>query len=59
MNRLTTLLIDIARRHLSFESPVTSNSASLDFHTVSVWGIESAMKEAYHQGLRDASDHAH
>ena len=54
MNRITTLLTDIARRHLLVETLVTRQSDSLDFHTVSVWGMESALKEAYHQGLRDA-----
>ena len=59
MNRLTTLLTDIARRHLSVETLVIRNGDSMDFHTVPVWGIESALREAYHQGQRDASDHAH
>ena len=59
MNRLTTLLTDIARRHLSIDTLVTRKSDTLDFHTVSVWGMESALKEAYHQGLRDGSDHAY
>ena len=59
MNRLMTLLTEIARRHLSVETLVTRNSDSLDFHTVSVWGVESALREAYHQGLRDSADHAH
>ena len=58
MNRLTTLLTDIARRHLSVETLVTRKSDSLDFHTVSVWKIESALREAYHQGLRDSADYA-
>ena len=59
MNRFTTLLTDIARRHLSVETLVTRKSDTLDFHTVSVWNIESALREAYQQGLRDSADHAH
>ena len=54
MNRMTTLLPGIARSHLLVDTLGTRKSDSLDFHTVSVWGMESALKEAYHQGLRDA-----
>ena len=59
MNKLTALLTDIARMHLCVDTLVTRNSDSLDFHKVSVWNIESALREAYHQGLRDSADHAH
>ena len=59
MNRLTILLTGIARKHLSIETLVTRKSDSLDFHTVSVWAIETALREAYQLGLRDSADHAH
>jgi hypothetical protein len=56
MSRLTTLLTDIARRHISIETLVTRNSDSLDFHTVSVWGVKAALREAYEQGAKDSAD---
>ena len=59
MNSLRTLLTDIARRHLSIDTLVTRNSDSLDFHNVSVWGIEAALREAYRQGAKDSADHTH
>ena len=58
MNSLTTLLTDIARRHLFIETLVTRNSDSLDFHNVPVWGVEAALREAYRQGAKDSADHA-
>ena len=56
MNSLTTLLTDIARRHLSIDTLVPRNSDALDFHTVSVWRVEAALREAYRQGTKDALD---
>jgi hypothetical protein len=59
MSNLTTLLSDIARRHLFIETLVTRNSDSLDFHNVSVWGVEAALREAYRQGAKDSADQTH
>ncbi len=59
MNSLTTLLTDIARRHLFIETLVTRNSDSLDFHDVPVWGIEAALREAYWQGAKDPAADTH
>lgn len=59
MNSLTTLLTDISRRHLFIETLVTRNSDSLDFHNVSVWGIEAALREAYWQGAKASADDTH
>jgi hypothetical protein len=59
MSNLTTLLTDIARRHLFIETLVTRNSDSLDFHNVSVWGVEAALREAYRQGGEDSADETH
>jgi len=56
MNSLTTLLTDIAQRHLFIETLVTRNSDSLDFHNVSVWGVEAALREAYRQGAKASAD---
>ena len=55
MPKLNTLLTDIARKHLSIETLATRKHDSLDFHTVSVWGIESALREAYQQGVKDSA----
>ena len=57
MNNLTTLLTDIARRHLSIETLATRNSDSLDFHNVPVWGIEAALREAYRRGAKESAHH--
>ena len=58
MNNLTPLLADIARRHLSIETLAIRKSDSLDFHTVSVWGVESALREAYERGANEAKSEA-
>jgi hypothetical protein len=59
MNSVTTLLTDIARRHLSLETLVTRNSDSLDFYNVPVWGVEAALREAYWQGAKDSAADTH
>jgi hypothetical protein len=59
MNSLTTMLTDIARRHLFIETLVVRNSDSLDCHNVSVWGVEAALREAYWQGAKDSADETH
>ena len=56
MNSLDSLLTDIARRHLYVDTLVTRNSDSLDFHSVPVWGIEAALREAYLLGCKNSAD---
>ena len=46
-----TLLTEIAKTHLSIETLETRNSDALDFHDVSVWGVEAALEAAYQAGL--------
>jgi hypothetical protein len=41
----------IARRHLHLVTLETRNSDALDFHDVSVWGVRSALAEAYKTGF--------
>jgi hypothetical protein len=41
----------IASKHFRIETLVSRNSDSLDFHDVSVWQIEAALKAAYQAGL--------
>ena len=52
MTQLTTaeVLQAIARRHLQVETLETQGSDSLDFHDVSVWGIEAALRAAFEAG---------
>ena len=47
-------LTDWAYRHLGIETLRERRSDSLDFHTVSVWGVRAALLEAYRQGFTDA-----
>jgi hypothetical protein len=44
----------IAQKHLFIETLETRRSDSLDFHEVSVWGVEAALKEAFEAGKRAA-----
>jgi hypothetical protein len=44
------LFTEIAKKHLRIETLETRNSDSLDFHDVSVWGVEAALQEAYLAG---------
>ncbi|MEG3639292.1 DUF3489 domain-containing protein [Magnetococcus sp. PR-3] len=44
----------IAQDHLFIDTLETRNSDSLDFHNVSVWGIQNALEAAYKAGLEDA-----
>jgi hypothetical protein len=45
------LLLDLASRHLGLETLVERRSDSLDFHTVSVWGVRAALSEDYCLGV--------
>ena len=47
-------LTEWAFRHLGIETLRERRSDSLDFHTVSVWGVRSALLDAYAQGVADA-----
>lgn len=44
----------IAQKHLLIETLEQRMSDSLDFHEVSVWGVEAALKEAFEAGKRAA-----
>lgn len=44
------LFTRIAQQHLNVETLATRNSDSLDFHEVSVWGIQAALEAAYEAG---------
>ena len=44
----------IAQKHLFIETLEQRMSDSLDFHEVSVWGVEAALKEAFEAGKRAA-----
>lgn len=49
-----TQLLNIAQEHLnsSLKTLETRNHDSLDFHEVSVWGIEAALLSAYELGWK-------
>ena len=42
----------IAQKYLFIDTLRTQNSDSLDFHDVSVWGVEAALKAAYDLGVQ-------
>ena len=46
-------LEDIAKKHLGIATLETRGLDRLDFHDVSVWGVKSALKEAYQKGNDD------
>ena len=50
------LLADIAEKHLFIETLEERKSDSLDFHEVSVWGIQAALEAAYAAGLAAARE---
>ena len=45
------LFTAIARKHLFIETLEERKSDSLDFHNVSVWGVERALSAAYQAGV--------
>ncbi len=49
------LLTPIAREHLDIPTLETRRGDSLDFYTVTVWGIRNALKEAFDAGSNTAS----
>ena len=46
------LFTKIAREHIFIETLEERKSDRLDFHNVSVWGVERALQAAYQAGLR-------
>ncbi len=48
------LFAAIAKEHLNIETLETRNSDSLDFHDVSVWGIQAALEAAFAAGKGSA-----
>ena len=50
------LLADIAQKHLFIETLEERKSDSLDFHEVSVWGVQAALEAAYAAGLAAARE---
>jgi len=46
-----TAIADIARRHLNIRNLSAQNKDDLDFHDVSVWNVEAALKAAYKAGF--------
>lgn len=48
----SSLLEQIALKHFFVETLQTQNRDSLDFHDVSVWAIESALKAAFEAGVQ-------
>jgi hypothetical protein len=46
-------LAKIAKDYLRVPTLDTRNSDSLDFHTISVWGLKQALKLAYLMGKYD------
>jgi hypothetical protein len=46
------LLSKIALDHCFVETLETQNSDRLDFHSISVWGLQSALNAAYQAGLQ-------
>jgi hypothetical protein len=50
----SSLLEEIALKHFFVHTLKTQNSDHLDFHDVSVWAIESALKAAFEAGAQAA-----
>ncbi len=50
------LLAGIAEKHLFIETLEERKRDSLDFHEVSVWGVQAALEAAYAAGLAAARE---
>ena len=50
------LLAGMAQKHLFIETLEERKSDSLDFHEVSVWGVQAALEAAYAAGLAAARE---
>ena len=55
MNQLDQILTSIASEHLGIPTLGTSNSDSLDFYDLPVWGIRAALEAAYDAGAKAAT----
>ena len=49
-----TLVGELARKHLFIETLEERKRDSLDFHEVSVWGVQAALEAAYAAGIAAA-----
>ena len=54
--RVQNELTKIARECLLINTLTTRYSDRLDFHDVSVWGVEEALKRAYELGKKENKD---
>jgi hypothetical protein len=52
--QLNKLITQIAQQYLMVETLETRHSDALDFHEVTVWQIESALRAAFEAGRQDA-----
>ena len=50
-----SLLASIAKEHLFIETMETRYSDRLDFHDVSIWGIQDALEAAFEAGQAAAN----
>ena len=53
-----SLLERIAEKHCRIETLQTRKSDSLDFHDVSVWGLKSALEDAFEAGVERQAEQA-
>jgi hypothetical protein len=51
LDTMTKLVEDIAKEALGIDTLKTQNSDRLDFHEVSVWQLEAALKMALAKGM--------
>lgn len=51
-----TLIGELARKHLFIETLEDRKRDCLDFHNVSVWGLQAALEAAYAAGLAAARE---
>ena len=49
------LFTELARKHLFIETMETRYSDRLDFHDVSIWGIQDALEAAFEAGQAAAN----
>lgn len=53
--KLQMILEKIAQEHLYIDTLERRWGDSLDFHEVSVWGVEAALKAAYELGRKEGA----
>lgn len=54
MKHINTILSDIAVKHLQIPTLTERHSDRLDFHSVSVWGVQAALQAAFDAGASSA-----